>query len=141
MIASDGKTAPKKTNVSPEAMVYGYPSLLHLYLSLFYRPVFSNRILKQLLNERANPHDERTLQRLDMIFFKLSLCLLEKKPYLSVVLSSLPKLVGTGFGAKAIKISYPIICCSSFGASFGEDGASLALAASHCRKAKSTLVD
>lgn len=122
-------------------MVYGYPSLLHLYLSLFYRSVFSNRTIQQLFDKPVNTRYKRTLQCLDMIFFKLSLCLLEKKPYLSVVLSSLPKPLGTDFGAKAIKISYPIICCSSFDASFGEDGASFTQAASHCRKAKSTLVD
>jgi hypothetical protein len=122
-------------------MVHGYPSLVHLYLSLFYRSVFSNRTLKQLSNEWCNTHSKRTLQYLDMIFFKLDLCLLEKNPYLSVVLSRLPKPLGIDFGVKASRICYPIICCSSFDASFGEDGASFTQAASHCPKAKSTLVD
>ena len=59
-----------------------------------------------------------------MIFFKLNLCLLEKSAYLSVMLSGNPKLLGMDFGTKAFRIFYPTICCSSFDASFGEDGAS-----------------
>jgi len=122
-------------------MVYGYPSLLHLYLSPFIDPFFPIATYSSFPIKRVNARCRKMLHPLDMLFFKLSLCLLEKKPYLSVVLSSLPKPLGIDFGAKASKICYLTICCSSFDASFGEDGASFKQAASHCRKAKSTLVD